>query len=47
MTGPGPISLQGIEVYERRYGLRFTEWEVDVLQMFDAIAMESANKQGA
>lgn len=44
MSGPGPINLQGIEVYERRYGLRFTEWEVDVLEMFDRIAMEAASK---
>jgi hypothetical protein len=44
MGGLGPITLQGIQAYESLYRVRFTEWELDVLHIFDRIAMELSNK---
>lgn len=44
MEGIGPITLAGIQAYQQLYRVRFTEWEIEILQMFDRIAMESARK---
>jgi len=42
MEGLGPITLSGIQAYQALYGVRFTEWELEVLQVFDRIALSSA-----
>jgi len=44
MEGIGPITMVGIQAYQSLYRVRFTEWELEVLQMFDRIALESASK---
>jgi len=44
MDGIGPITLAGIHAYQSLYRVRFSEWELDVLQMFDRIALEALHK---
>ena len=41
MEGLGPITLAGIQAYQELYRVRFTEWELGLLQMFDRIALSS------
>lgn len=45
MNGMEPISAQEIAAYQSVYRVRFTGWELDVIAMFDAIAIDEANKQ--
>jgi hypothetical protein len=44
MNGVERISTQEIAAYQDVYGVRFTRWELDMLAMFDAIAIEISNK---
>lgn len=45
MEGIGPITLAGIQAYQALYRVRFTDWELEILQMFDRIALESAKSK--
>lgn len=45
MNGMEPIGMQEIAAYQDVYRIRFSGWELDVIGMFDAIALEISNKQ--
>ena len=45
MEGIGPITTAGILAHQDLYRVRFTEWELEVLQTFDRIAMEAAARR--
>lgn len=47
MEGIGPITLGGIQAYQSLYRVRFTEWELEILQMFDRVALDAIGKNGA
>lgn len=40
-NGPGPVQPENILAYQKLYGVKFTDWELGVLEAFDAVAMES------
>jgi len=42
MEGLGPITLGGIQAYQSLYRVQFTEWELEILHVFDRIALSSA-----
>ena len=42
-SGIAPISLQEILAYQTLYNVRFSRWELDILGMFDAIAIDIIN----
>ena len=39
--------MAGIQAYQSLYRVRFTEWELEVLQMFDRVALDAIGKNGA
>ncbi|MBC7860286.1 MAG: hypothetical protein H7Z39_16255 [Burkholderiaceae bacterium] len=45
MNGIEPIGALQIDAHQRVYRIRFTDWELDTIAMFDAIAMEVMSKQ--
>lgn len=45
MNGPGPITPQDILAYQTLYGVTFTAWELEVIDAFDAIAIEAMHKK--
>ena len=45
MSGVAEISNQEILAYQQIEGVRFTSWELGVIRMFDAIAIEAAQTQ--
>ncbi|MYM31483.1 hypothetical protein GTP58_24420 [Duganella sp. CY15W] len=44
MSGALPISMQEVAAYQALRGIRLTEWELDVIELFDSIALEILNK---
>ena len=44
-NGPGPITPQDILAYQQLHGVRFTSWELEVIDAFDAIALEAMHKK--
>lgn len=47
MGGLMPISMIEIDAWQRVHGIRLTPWELDVIELFDSIALEASHKQGA
>jgi hypothetical protein len=45
MNGPGPITPQDILAYQTLYSVTFTAWELEVIEAFDAIALEAMHKK--
>lgn len=45
MNGPGPITPQDILAFQQLHGVRFTAWELDVIDAFDAVALEAMQKK--
>jgi len=45
MNGPGPIMPENILAFQQLHGVKFTPWELDVIDAFDAIAMEAMQKK--
>lgn len=45
MNGMEPISIQEIAAYQDVYRVRLTGWELDVIDMFDSIALEISNNR--
>ncbi|QOY96328.1 hypothetical protein IM543_11200 [Massilia sp. UMI-21] len=45
VNGPGPIQPENILAYQQLYRVRFTDWELEVIEAFDAIAMEAMSKK--
>ena len=41
MEGIGPITLAGIQAYQSLYRVRFSEWEIETMQMFDRVMFET------
>jgi hypothetical protein len=44
-NGPGPIQPENILAYQQLHGVRFTSWELDVIEAFDAVALEEIMKR--
>lgn len=44
-NGPGPITPQDILAYQQLHDVRFTAWELDVIDAFDAVALEAMSKK--
>jgi hypothetical protein len=45
MNGPGPIMPENILAFQQLHGVTFTSWELDVIDAFDAIALEAMHKK--
>lgn len=45
MNGPGPITPQDILAFQQLRGVIFTAWELEIIEAFDAIALEAMHKQ--
>lgn len=45
MGGVGAISQQEIAAWQSNHGVRLTCWELEMIEMFDAIAIEVHNNQ--
>jgi len=45
VNGPGPITPQDILAYQTLYGVTFTAWELEVIDAFDAVALEAMHKK--
>jgi hypothetical protein len=45
MGGAGPILPENILAYQQLHGVRFTPWELEVIDAFDAVALEAMSKQ--
>jgi hypothetical protein len=44
INGPGPVTPQDILAYQALYRVEFSAWELDVIEVFDAIALEAMHK---
>jgi hypothetical protein len=44
-NGPGPIQPENILAYQQLHGVRFTPWELDVIDAFDAVALAALAKR--
>jgi len=45
MNGMEPINMQEIQAYQNVRRVRLTDWELDVIDMFDSIALEISNEK--
>ncbi len=45
INGPGPITAQDILAYQTLYRVEFSPWELEVIESFDAIALEAMYKK--
>lgn len=45
VSGLAEITNQEILAYQQIENVRFTSWELDVIRMFDAIAIDASHKQ--
>jgi hypothetical protein len=45
MSGPGPILPENILAYQQLHNVRFSSWELEVIEAFDAIALEAMYAQ--
>jgi hypothetical protein len=45
MEGVAEITLNEILAYQQLYRVQFSPWELDMLDTFDAIALEVLNKR--
>lgn len=43
--GPGPILPENILAYQQLNGVKFTAWELSVIEEFDAIAIDAMHEQ--
>jgi hypothetical protein len=41
VSGPGELTSQEILAYQQLWGVQFNRWELEVIHMFDGIAMEA------
>ncbi|WP_157201817.1 hypothetical protein [Massilia sp. Root335] len=44
VNGPGPVTPQDILAYQALHRVEFSAWELDVIEVFDAIALEAMHK---
>ena len=45
INGMEPINMQEIQAYQNVRRVRLTDWELDVIDMFDSIALEISNEK--
>lgn len=45
MDGPGRITPQDILAFQQLHRVQFTDWELEVIEAFDAVAMEAMQKK--
>nr|WP_314540144.1 hypothetical protein [uncultured Massilia sp.] len=45
MGGAGPILPENILAYQQLHGVRFTAWELEVIEALDAVALEAMREQ--
>lgn len=45
MDGLAAITAQEILAHQQLHSVKFTPWELEMIEVFDAIAMESASKR--
>jgi hypothetical protein len=46
MGGLMPISMIEIDAWQRVHDIRLTPWELEIIELFDGIALEVSHKQG-
>ena len=46
LNGPGPITPQDILAYQSLYRVDFSAWELEMIEAFDAIALEAMHRGG-
>lgn len=44
VAGPGEITSQEILAFQQLWGVKFNWWELEVIHMFDGIAMEGQSR---
>jgi hypothetical protein len=44
VSGPGELTSQEILAYQQLWGVQFNRWELEVIHMFDGIAMEAQSR---
>lgn len=44
-SGPGPITAENILAHQQLHRVRFTDWELEVIEAFDAVALEAMHKK--
>lgn len=42
-----PISMTEIDAWQRVHGIRLTPWELEIIELFDSIALEISHKQAS
>lgn len=47
MSGMSAISQQEIAAWQQNHGIKLTPWELEMIAMFDQIALEASAKQGS
>lgn len=47
MDGPGAISQQEIQAWQANHGIRLTPWELEMIEVFDRIALEISHKESS
>jgi len=46
-SGPGPILPENILAFQQLYGVRFSPWELDVIEAFDGVALDAIQQQSS
>ena len=44
INGPGPVTPQDVLAYQALHRVEFSAWELDMIEVFDAIALEAMHK---
>ena len=44
-SGPNPISFEGLQAYQRTYGLRLRPWESSLIMQIDDVYLEESYKK--
>lgn len=44
-NGPGPILPENILAFQQLHRVRFSTWELDVIEAFDEVALEVISQQ--
>lgn len=45
LNGPSPLTPQDILAYQELHGVRFSAWELEVIEEFDAVALDAMHSQ--
>jgi len=44
-NGPGPILPENILAFQQLHGVRFSAWELEVIEAFDEVSLDAIHKQ--